>query len=525
MDQAVPSEVGEERISTFASRGMAPVQGATGRNRGIGPFKRMVLRGATIIDGTGAPPWGPVDIVVNGGRIVEMIGVGTPGLPIKPERRPPGGDHEIDCHGKYVTPGLIDCHGHVGAPWHATNGPMAPADYVYKLWLAHGVTTLREAGSQNGLGWTLEQKHAAASHRIAAPNILAYSYFPAVNDMIKTIHTPQAGREWLRRLKDRGADGVKFFGAPPAIMQAALDEARSLGLRTMCHHAQMAVSRMNALTTARWGLTSAEHYYGLPEALFDQTTVQAFASSYNYGDEYHRFSTAGRTFQQAAKPGSQKWNDVLDAFIETGMTFVPTFNVYDANRDLMRIRRADWHERYTDKTLWKYFQPQRGGHGAYWYNWTIQNEIEWRETYQLWMHFINDYKNRGGRVCAGSDSGFMYAIYGFGLIREMEIFQEAGFHPLEVLQAVTSKAAALLGVEEETGTVEVGKRADLLVHGENPLDDFKLLYGSGTMRLNDATSKVDWRHCLETTIKDGLVFDTEELLADVREMVLSSHAT
>jgi imidazolonepropionase len=119
----------------------------------------------------------------------------------------------------------------------------------------------------------------------------------------------------------------------------------------------------------------------------------------------------------------------------------------------------------------------------------------------------------------------MYAIYGFGLIREMEIFQEAGFHPLEVLQAVTSKAAALLGVEEETGTVEVGKRADLLVHGENPLDDFKLLYGSGTMRLNDATSKVDWRHCLETTIKDGLVFDTEELLADVREMVLSSHAT
>ncbi len=47
--------------------------------------------------------------------------------------------------------------------------------------------------------------------------------------MMRTIHTPQAGREWLRRLKARGADGVKFFGAPPAIMQAALEESLELG--------------------------------------------------------------------------------------------------------------------------------------------------------------------------------------------------------------------------------------------------------------------------------------------------------
>ncbi len=98
-------------------------------------------------------------------------------MPINPNRRPAKGDREIDCHGKYVTPGFIVCHGHVGAPWHATNGRMAPADYVYKLWLAHGVTTVREAGSQNGLGWTLQQKAASAAHEIAAPNLVAYAYF------------------------------------------------------------------------------------------------------------------------------------------------------------------------------------------------------------------------------------------------------------------------------------------------------------------------------------------------------------
>jgi imidazolonepropionase len=122
-------------------------------------------------------------------------------------------------------------------------------------------------------------------------------------------------------------------------------------------------------------------------------------------------------------------------------------------------------------------------------------------------------------VCAGSDSGFIFQLYGFGLMREFELLQEAGFHPLEVLRAATSHAAELLGIGDETGTVEAGKRADLLVHDENPLGDFKLLYGTGAMRLNDATRSVEWRHCLSATIKDGMVFDPRELLADVEAMV------
>jgi imidazolonepropionase len=354
--------------------------------------------------------------------------------------------------------------------------------------------------------------------------MVVHAYFPAVNDMVKTIHTPAAAREWLRALKAKGAAGVKFFGAPPAIMQAALDEAKTLGLKTCCHHAQMAVSRMNALTTAKWGLTSSEHYYGLAEALFETRTVQNFPADYQYNDESFRFGFAGQTFSQAAKPGSAKWNEVLDAFLAAGHTFVPTFNIYEANRDLMRARRADWHDTYTAKTLWDYYQPQRGGHGSYWYSWTTQNEIEWKESYRTWMQFINDYKNRGGRVCTGSDSGFIYQLYGFGLMREFELFQEAGFHPLEVLRAATLHAADLLGIGEETGSIEVGKRADLLVHDENPLGDFKLLYGTGAMRLNDATRQVEWHHCLSATIKDGMVFDPAELLADVAAMVAEGKA-
>jgi amidohydrolase family protein len=523
-DRLIPGEtpIGDELAVSRAKAGQPAIVPARERDRGVGPFKRLVLRGATVIDGTGAPPIGPTDIVVENNRITLLKKV--TGNLANAANRPAAGDHEIDCRGKWVTPGFIDCHAHAGVPNHAANGWVPPVDCVYKLWLAHGVTTVREMGSMNGLGWMLDQKKRSAENSIAAPRLLAYAYFPAVNDMLKVLHTPDEGRAWLRKLKERGADGVKFFGAPPAIMEAALDECAKLGLRSGCHHAQMSVTRMNALTTARWGLTSAEHYYGLPEALFEDRVVQNFPLDYDYNDEYFRFSVSGQMFKQGAEPGSAKWNEVLEKFLALDFTFVPTFTIYDANRDLMRARQADWHKEYTWKSMWDYFTPQRGGHGSYWYRWSTQNEIEWKENYRLWMAFINEYKNRGGRVCTGSDSGFIYQIFGFGYIRELELLQEAGFHPLEVIRSATSQGAALCGLQDELGTLEVGKYADLLVHDHNPLTDFKLLYGTGAMRLDEATNRVEWHRGLKYTIKDGVIFDVAELLSDVRDLVKASWA-
>jgi len=512
------TSAGDEFAAMFAAAGLPQVQPGTAAQNTTRPA-RLVLRGATIIDGAGAPPWGPADLAVESGRIVELKKVGTPGLPISPARRPETGDVEIDCAGRFLTPGFIDVHAHIGAPFHAENGPMPSADYVYKLWLAHGVTTVRETGCFNGLSWTLAEAKRSDAGEIAAPRIAPYAAFPGTNDYVKTLHTAEAATAWLAQVRENGAEGVKFFGAPPAMMKAALTACRELGLRSCCHHAQLAVSRMNALTTAKWGLTSTEHSYGIPESLLDRQTVQSFPADYDYNDEYVRFAAAGQTFLQAAQPGSCKWDQVLAGFLETGHTFVPTFNVYDANRDLMRTRNADWHSRYTDPTLWSYFQPQRGGHGAYWYRWSTTNEVEWRRTFSVWMRFVNDYKNAGGRVAVGSDSGFMYQTYGFGFVRELELLQEAGFDPLEVLRAATLSGAELLGIDGETGTLEVGKRADILVHDRNPLLDFKLLYGTGAMRLDGATNDVSWPRCLALTIKEGIVYDAGVLLGDVEEMV------
>ncbi len=134
------------------------------------------------------------------------------------------------------------------------------------------------------------------------------------------------------------------------------------------------------------------------------------------------------------------------------------------------------------------------------------------------MSFVNEFKNRGGRVVVGSDAGYVWCLYGFCYIKEFELLQEAGFTPLEVIRAATMHGAEALGIADETGTIEIGKKADLVIVAKNPLDNFKLLYGTGHLRL-DENDKVQRVGGVEFTIKDGVVYNARKLLEDVRQMV------
>ena len=139
--------------------------------------------------------------------------------------------------------------------------------------------------------------------------------------------------------------------------------------------------------------------------------------------------------------------------------------------------------------------------------------------------FVNDYKNAGGRVTVGSDAGFIYKLYGFAYIRELELLQEAGFHPLEVLQSATINGAELLGIDSETGSIQLGKKADLVIVDDNPLANFKVLYGTGHQRLNRETGQMERAGGIRYTIKDGVVYDAKRLLADVRGLVAAAKDT
>jgi cytosine/adenosine deaminase-related metal-dependent hydrolase len=149
--------------------------------------------------------------------------------------------------------------------------------------------------------------------------------------------------------------------------------------------------------------------------------------------------------------------------------------------------------------------------------------MAWRDNYRRWMAFVNDYKNRGGRVTVGSDSGYIYKTYGFGTIEELEMLREAGFHPLEVIRAATLSGAEVLGADDRIGSVEPGKLADLVVLSENPLANLKVLYGNGHLRLGE-DGRLRRVGGVRYTIKGGLVFDAPALLADVRRKVAGEKA-
>lgn len=479
---------------------------------GDGPFTQLIIRGVTLINGTGAPPIGPMDIVVKQNRIVEIKNVGSPGVAIDANRRPklePGGK-ELDCTGMYLLPGFIDMHGHIG-------GEQAPnAEYVFKLWMAHGITTIRDPSAGNGLDWVLDQKVKSEKNLITAPRIKAYTAFGMGSKL--PITTAEMARVWVNENKLKGADGIKFFGAAPEIMDAALRENKKLGLRSACHHAQMDVARWNVVKSAEAGLTSMEHWYGLPEAMLDNKTIQNYPSNYNYANEQDRFEEAGKLWKQAAVPYSEKWNQVMNHLLELDFTIDPTFNIYDANRDLQRARRAEWHELYTLPSLWNFYQPSSVSHGSYWHAWGTEQEVLWKENYKLWMAFVNEFKNRGGRVTTGSDSGFIFQLYGFAYIRELELLREAGFHPLEIIRSATLYGAQALGMEKEIGSVELGKLADFVIVDQNPLANLQVLNGMGAIKLT-ADNKVVRVGGVKYTIKDGIIYDAKKLLADVKRIV------
>ena len=134
------------------------------------------------------------------------------------------------------------------------------------------------------------------------------------------------------------------------------------------------------------------------------------------------------------------------------------------------------------------------------------------------MTFVNEYKNRGGRVTVGSDNAFVFQVYGFGYIRELELLREAGFHPLEVLRSATLYGAQALGMEKEIGSVEIGKLADFVIIDQNPLENLQVLYGVGAIKLMDDNT-VKRVGGIKYTIKDGIIYDSRKLLADVKRIV------
>ncbi len=279
-DPALPSLRGTSLGSATAAPARQPGEGA-------GPFRRLVIRGVTLIDGSGAPPRGPVDIVIEGNRIADIKAAGTPGLSPKPDRAPRDFDQEIDATGMYALPGFVDMHVHG-----STNDKAPNLSYSYKLWLAHGVTTVRGVDLAP-FELSLSERARSARNEIVAPRIFAYQRLgEGAGWTSGRVNTPEKARAWVQWAAKQGIDGIKLTDSEdqtPEVMSAILDEAKKQKLGTVAHLSQIGVGRFNAEQAGDAGLGTVTHFYGHFESLLKNGPVQNWRYDYNYANEQDRF--------------------------------------------------------------------------------------------------------------------------------------------------------------------------------------------------------------------------------------------
>ena len=479
--------------------GIASAQAPTSGKRA----RRLLIHNATVIDGNGTPASGPKDILVENNVIADVIALD----PVALSRAGGGADARrqadavIDATGKYVLPGLINAHAHLQEE---RGGKPQPIEYELNIWLACGITTIRDVGSDTRRA--IELRKQSAEGEIAAPRIFIYPMFGRPRNA-------EAARAHVRELKQMGADGIKILGIDRDTMQAMEDESHKLGLR-IAHHA--GVEETNAWDDIKFGTTSIEHWYGIPDAAIEGG-VQSFPSSYNYNNETDRFRWAGHLFREA---NPERLTKVLQGMVDGHVAWDPTMDIYEASRDLQRAQNQPWFAEYLHPTLEEYFKPNPANHGSYFIGWSSTDETYWKENYRLWMAALRQFDRLGGLIGMGDDAGFIYQMYGFGLIRGMELHQEAGFHPLKIIQQATGNNARILGQEEKLGRVRAGFAADLIVVNGNPLENLKVLYPIGVDEIRDGktvhTGGVEW------TIKDGIPYHSPELMARVKQIVAAA---
>jgi imidazolonepropionase-like amidohydrolase len=501
-----------ERILQPAAGDAPIVMGTTKGDRS----GRLVIRNATIISGRGTPgtnrampPEGPVDIVIENGSIVNMIpmdAVNAAGYGKNFKRAT--GDRVIDATGMYVMPGLVEMHAHLPQDGREM-GPKG-SDYAYRLYLGHGVTVVRDAGSGAGLTQLTAQRRQGDANQIVAPRLVLCQRWPLPLRSWDEGNTPDKARAQVRMFKELGAECVKISKSPgqyPDIMRAAADEAKKLGMFVMV---DLKVSESDAVVTSTAGVRSIEHWYGIPDAAL--LGSQNFPADYNYWNELDRFRWAGHLWTEANQH-PERLSAVMDTLLKYNTNWDPTMSVYEDNRDLARHLTAPYRETLVHPNELA-AGPDSSTHGAFHREWKTSDEIAWRNNFAIWMHWVLVFHQRGGLLTAGSDEG---AFGGIALIRELELMQEAGIHPIDVIRVATTNAYEAIGWDKSKQMcgIRVGCAADLAVVNGNPIDNLKVLYGRGYGYYGTVPrAQLSKLGGVRWTIKDGVVFDAQALLRE-----------
>jgi imidazolonepropionase-like amidohydrolase len=444
----------ESALGDFVGRAGADGMSALSEiSKGISGSRASTIAivGGTLIDGTGAAPLPDAAVVIHNGRIVAA----GPRSKIKI----PKDAYVADAKGKTILPGLWDMHAHFEqVEW----GP---------IYLAAGVTTVRDCG--NEFEFITAVRDAIAQGQGLGPRILAAGIVDGTSTYtlgVEHVDTPEQALMWTDRYHAAGFQQMKIYSSVKLEeLKIVADEAHRLGMTVTGH---------------------------VPEGLNAYQAIEAGQDQINHisyiADIMHATFPAGMSRMDKAKATANIDLDSAEAqkalsFLKEHHTVVdPTIALFEFFTATTAKPPASF-EPGVNKVAPE-LAEQLTDVGPP----TERSEIG-EKVFEKELAIIGALHRAGIPVVAGTDQ----TVPGHSLHREIELYVQAGFTPMEAIQAATIVSARAMGLDEESGTVEKGKRGDVILVDGNPLDDIHQLRN------------------VEYVITNGIMFHTAELWQSV----------
>jgi imidazolonepropionase-like amidohydrolase len=379
----------------------------------------VILEGATVIDGTGDLPKPNATIVINGSKIAYLSSEAANSY--NPNFS--AAKNVINLTGKYIIPGLFDMHAHV-ANVRKNSYNQNESEYMLLMLLTHGVTTIRNPGGPTEQSVALREN--VSEGKIAGPQIFTAGQLLntpqiPVPFVEKQVQTEQDVRQEVRTQAAAGVDYVKLYvGLTPELVQAAIKEAHSNGIKVIGH-----LYLTSWTYAANLGIDALTHGVPVSPFLLSEDNQQKFLEA---GD--HPFNHF--LWLDLVDLNGAEIKEMIKAVASNNIPVDPTLDIYEA---------------------------------------MIQEELQYQYLWPKVLQLTKMLYDNGVTILSGTDIPNFDLVPGASLHHELEILVEAGIPPLEVIKIATRNGAQALGIEEDVGTIEPEKQADMIVLSENPLDD------------------------------------------------------
>jgi imidazolonepropionase-like amidohydrolase len=448
----------------------------------------IAVRGVTVIDGTGAAPRPDSTVVIREGRIVAAGRSGQ--TPVPPDAQ------VLEGRGRFLTPGFVDMHAHVTyLEWKRDARGRSKGIYnravsekTLKLLLAFGVTTVRNPAAPSIEGVRLRED--VARGLVVGPRILTAghplnrtSYF---DGLTRPVSTAEDVRREVAHQARAGVDYVKLYTAlTPDLSAAAIAEAHARGLKVIGH-----LQATNWIEAAELGIDGLCHGTDWSESELPEERRKAYRR-----DIAARGPMKARlTWLESVDPKSPEIAATVEALVRRGLALDPTLIAYATTF------RGDDREYLASPDLALAPVPMRASFPrvSLVRDWTAGDFRRGHAVWKKMLALVKLYADRGVLLTIGSDEPNAWIVPGPSLHREMALLVQAGIPRAEVLKMATSNAAKALGIQAEAGTIEAGKRADLVLLTADPTADIS------------NSDNIEW------VMKAGVRYEPKKLLAEAR---------